>query len=137
VAATAYLHERDIVHRDLKLDNILVDPSDNYRVKIIDFGFSIKASEKQRLSLFCGTPHYMDPDLCRKREYNGQAADVWALGVILFILLTGKLPFFGDFEQDLYRKIQAAKYTYPQTSPNDKDPLSLSQECRNVVRRIF
>lgn len=113
VSAVAYLHERDIVHRDLKLDNVLVDPSDGHRVKIIDFGFSIKASPEQKLSLYCGTPHYMDPDISRKKDYNGQAADVWALGVILFILVTGKLPFFGDFEQDLFRRIQAAKYTYP------------------------
>jgi MAP/microtubule affinity-regulating kinase len=113
VSGISYLHENEIVHRDLKLDNILVDPQDNHRIKIIDFGFSIKAAADQKLSLFCGTPHYMDPDISRKKDYNGHAADVWALGVILFILVTGKLPFFGDFEQDLFRKIQAAKYVFP------------------------
>ena len=106
----AYLHHHNIVHRDLKLDNILIDPSEKNRIKIIDFGFSIKATADQKLTLFCGTPHSMDPDISRKKDYNGHAADVWALGVILFILLTGKLPFFGEYEQDLYRKIQAGKF---------------------------
>jgi len=126
----AYLHDNDIVHRDLKLDNILIDPADGNRVKIIDFGFSIKASSEQRLSLFCGTPHYMDPDISRKKEYNGHAADVWALGVILFILLTGKLPFFGDFEQDLFRKIQSAKYTFP-TAKELQNHTNSNQSQRN------
>ena len=55
----------------------------------------------------------MDPDLARKVPYCGHAADVWALGVILFMLLTGKMPFFAEFEADLMRKIQGAKYSYP------------------------
>ena len=55
----------------------------------------------------------MCPDLVKKNHYSGQGADVWALGVILFILTTGKLPFNGEFEGDLFRKIQNAKYQYP------------------------
>ena len=86
VDGLSYLHAHEIVHRDLKLDNILIDPSDKNRVKIIDFGFSVKATAEQKLTLFCGTPHYMDPDISRRKDYNGHAADVWALGVILFIL---------------------------------------------------
>ena len=70
----------------------------------------------------------MDPDIVRKKEYNGQAADVWALGVILFIVLTGKLPFFGEFEGDLFRKIQKAKYDIP------KD---VSNEAKNLLKKIF
>ena len=101
--AVAYLHTKNVVHRDLKLDNILVD--ENNGVKLIDFGFSVSASAEHKLQLFCGTPHYMDPDIVKKKEYNGHAADVWALGVILFIILTGKLPFFAEFEADLFRKI--------------------------------
>mmetsp|Transcript_15024 Transcript_15024/g.10905 ORF Transcript_15024/g.10905 Transcript_15024/m.10905 type:complete len:97 (+) Transcript_15024:126-416(+) len=70
----------------------------------------------------------MDPDIVRKKEYNGPAADIWAFGVILFILMTGKLPFFGEFEADLFRKIQKAKYMVP------KD---MSADGKNILRRIF
>ena len=120
------MHERNVVHRDLKLDNILIDEKKN--IKLIDFGFSVFASPEHKLGLFCGTPHYMDPDIVKKKEYNGQAADVWALGVILFILMTGKLPFFAEFEADLFRKIQKAKYDAPK---------EMSTEAKNVFRKIF
>ena len=126
VEAVAYLHQLNICHRDLKLDNVLIDDQKN--VKLIDFGFSVVCGSDQRLGLFCGTPHYMDPDIARKREYLGQPADVWALGVVLFILLTGKLPFFGEFEGDLFRKIQKAKYEFPKGTSN---------ESKNVIKRIF
>jgi serine/threonine protein kinase len=69
VEAVAYLHRINIVHRDLKLDNILVDEKKN--IKLIDFGFSVFCNSEQRLSLFCGTPHYMDPDVSKKKDYLG------------------------------------------------------------------
>ena len=58
-----------------------------------------------KLTYICGTPKYMSPELASKKDYLGTPADIWALGVILFILLTGKIPFFGAFEEDLLRKI--------------------------------
>jgi len=69
VEAVAYLHQLNVCHRDLKLDNILIDEKKN--IKLIDFGFSVSCSTDQRLSLFCGTPHYMDPDIAKKKDYLG------------------------------------------------------------------
>lgn len=72
----------------------------------------------------------MDPDLVKKQAYSGQAADVWACGVILYILLVGKLPFFGEFEADLFRKIQSGKF---RPLPSDVG----NQRLRNLFKRIF
>ena len=99
-----YMHSRGKAHRDLKLDNILYD-AENKQIKIIDFGFSLEVKKDQIVNLHCGTPHYMDPDLAKKGPYSAQAADIWAAGVILYIIYVGKLPFFGDFEADLFRRI--------------------------------
>ena len=100
------------------------------QIKIIDFGFSLKASQDEKLSIYCGTPHYMDPDLVRKVPYNGQAADVWACGIILYIILVGKLPFFGEFEQDLFRKIQSGKFTAIPAEIGDN-------KVRHLFKQIF
>jgi serine/threonine protein kinase len=70
VEGIAYMHRKGYVHRDLKLDNILIDPSTK-NIKIIDFGFSLKAAVGEKLNVYCGTPHYMDPDLVRKVPYSG------------------------------------------------------------------
>ena len=72
---------------------------------MIDFGFAIKYKSNERLTVNCGTPHYMDPDLAGKNPYIGSAVDVWAMGICLFILLTGDYPFYAEFEADLLRKI--------------------------------
>ena len=122
------MHQKGYVHRDLKLDNILVDSSKT--VKIIDFGFSLKAALHEKLTIFCGTPHYMDPDLVRKVPYSGQAADVWACGIILYIIVVGKLPFFAEFEADLFRKIQSGKYPALPSEVGDK-------KVKNLLTRIF
>ena len=85
----SYCHEKGVCHRDLKPENILVDDSGN--VKVIDFGFS--ASCRVKLKSFCGTPPFMSPELTKKVPYNGAAVDVWAMGIMLYQMVIGKLPF--------------------------------------------
>ena len=87
------MHKKGYAHRDLKLDNILMDVGTK-TIKIIDFGFSLHVKPDEKLNIFCCTPHYMDPDIVRRQAYNGPAADVWACGVILYIIFVCKLPFF-------------------------------------------
>ena len=126
-----------MVHRDLKLDNIIVDA--NERVKILDFGFASKCAANDTMSYHCGTPHYMDPDLIQKRNYSGQAADVWALGVILFTLVAGQVPFHAEFEQDLVRRISSGKYAWPRNYRNSQIPIEdkLSSEVKALINTIF
>lgn len=88
-----YLHKKNIAHRDIKLENILLDQSNT--IKIIDFGFSILMQKDRLLNVFCGTPSYMSPELATKKDYQGWHADVWALGVLLYVFLCGKFPFRG------------------------------------------
>ena len=124
-----YMHSRGIAHRDLKLDNILLN-ADTKKIKIIDFGFASESAPQALTRNFCGTPHYMDPDIVRKTPYNPFASDIWACGVILYILYTGKLPFFAEFEADLYRKIQSGKFApVPQDLP---EPM-----IKNLFTQIF
>jgi MAP/microtubule affinity-regulating kinase len=94
VSAIEYCHIKNVVHRDVKLENILLD--DNNRVKLIDFGFSIVCTSRDRLNVFCGTPSYMAPEIVNKIEYVGAPVDVWSLGIVLFALLCGKFPFRGN-----------------------------------------
>jgi serine/threonine protein kinase len=129
IRAVGYMHQKGYAHRDLKLDNILMDTTTK-TIKIIDFGFSLKASGDEKLNVFCGTPHYMDPDIVRKSPYNGPAADIWACGVILYIIFVGKLPFFGEFEADLFRKIQNGKFTAVPADLGD-------EKIRHLFKRIF
>ena len=77
----------------------------------------------------------MCPDLAKKQPYQGQAADVWACGVILFIMVVGKLPFFAEYEGDLFRKIQTGKFKLP--GDNDEDGRAVSHGVKNLIVRIF
>lgn len=80
------------MHRDIKLENVIIKPS-NLDLRLIDFGFAVRNDKK--LTIFCGTPSYMAPEIVKKQEYYGKPADVWALGVLLFAMLYGKFPFKG------------------------------------------
>lgn len=108
--AVNHLHSRNIYHRDIKFDNILIDSEGN--VKLIDFGFSTLV-KTGKLKLFCGTPSYMCPEIVKKREYRGYAADIWAVGVVIFAISAGRFPFKSPIERELYRKIIKGLFEYP------------------------
>lgn len=104
-----FCHKLEVAHRDIKLENILTHDSEN-QVKIIDFGFSTLRERKMRI--FCGTPSYMAPEIIQKKEYLGQAADIWALGILLYAMLQGSFPFKGATDSELYKKILAGNFSF-------------------------
>lgn len=106
VDGMAYLHSQSVSHRDIKLENVLLDSK--LTPKLIDFGFATCTLDK--VKLFCGTPSYMAPEIVLKTEYHGEPADVWALGVLLYVLLTGIFPFKGQTDKELYKKIVTSDY---------------------------
>jgi MAP/microtubule affinity-regulating kinase len=97
IEALHYIHYKNICHRDIKLDNILIDANTN-KIKLIDFGFSTHSLSKDKIrNLFCGTPYYMPPEIIQKREYIGTSCDIWSFGVLLYFILCGKYPFRGIY----------------------------------------
>lgn len=104
------LHDKGFCHRDLKVTNMLIDQT-NLKIKIIDFGFACLNQDKLRM--YCGTKSYMPPELVRRIPYDGKAMDIWALGVVLFKLLTGDYPFGADGDKHLESNIVNAHYKVP------------------------
>ncbi|OQR79408.1 serine/threonine-protein kinase SIK3-like [Tropilaelaps mercedesae] len=111
VSAIKYCHERQIVHRDLKAENLLLDSDMN--IKIADFGFSNFFTPDATLSTWCGSPPYAAPELFEGREYDGPKADIWSLGVVLYVLVCGALPFDGSTLQILRTRVLSAKFRIP------------------------
>lgn len=120
VEGVAYCHSLGVCHRDLKPENLLLDEQGN--LKISDFGLSALyvgdadgdgASRTELLHTTCGTPNYVAPEVLADRGYEGKKADVWSIGVILYVLLAGFLPFDESTIVALFAKIQAADFTYP------------------------
>lgn len=118
VGAVCYVHRQSCVHRDLKLENILLDKHEN--VKLCDFGFTREYEGKANyLQTFCGTICYSAPEMLKGEKYAGEKVDVWSLGVIFYALLCGELPFDDDDEQVTRRKILSEEPDYPDTLPAD------------------
>jgi serine/threonine protein kinase len=124
VNALTHLHEKNIVHRDIKLENILIDESK--KVKILDFGFGCITNNK-KLDFFCGTPSYMPPEIVQKKDYIGilfiiyllgEHADIWSLGILFYTLLCGAFPFKAQNEKELYSKIIKGVFIFPEHVPN-------------------
>uniref|UniRef100_A0A0N4W9X8 Serine/threonine-protein kinase kin-29 n=1 Tax=Haemonchus placei TaxID=6290 RepID=A0A0N4W9X8_HAEPC len=125
-SAVAYLHHKGIVHRDLKAENILLDKNSN--IKIIDFGFSNTQAPSQLLRTWCGSPPYAAPELLLGKEYDGLKADIWSLGVILYILVTGGFPFPGDNVENLKRAVLSCQM---------KIPYWVSVECADLIKKML
>lgn len=105
--AINHCHAQNIVHRDIKPDNIMITDTDT--VRLIDFGLS-KASKNKKLSTIAGTPYYMAPEVL-EGAYTKQA-DIWSLGVILYTLVSGYLPFQGNSSAEVFRKIKEGDFHF-------------------------
>ena len=106
-----YCHSNKILHRDIKLDNILLD--DNFGVKICDFGVSRFIKQGEVIREQCGTPAYIAPEIIRDQGYEGFYADLWSLGVLLYVMISGTFPFTADNLQDLNNAILSGVYYFP------------------------
>ena len=111
VCAVEYCHRHKIVHRDLKPENLLLDSQLN--VKIADFGLSNIMTDGNFLKTSCGSPNYAAPEVISGKLYAGPEVDVWSCGVILYVLLVGRLPFDDEFIPTLFKKISSGTYTTP------------------------
>ena len=117
LSAFDYIHKKGIAHRDIKLENILL--TKNNEIKIIDFGFGMYNPRNSPQKFFCGTPNYMAPEIVLKKEYNGQKADIWSLGVLIYKLFCADFPFKGKNQKELYNQIIKGKFKIKEYVPEN------------------
>ncbi|EEH08323.1 protein kinase [Histoplasma capsulatum G186AR] len=125
-SALDYCHRNSIVHRDLKIENILISKTGD--IKIIDFGLSNLYSPKSQLKTFCGSLYFAAPELLQARQYVGPEVDVWSFGIVLYVLVCGKVPFDDQSMPQLHAKIKKGVVEYPQ---------GLSSDCRHIISRML
>ncbi|CAN0865124.1 Serine/threonine-protein kinase SAPK7 [Linum grandiflorum] len=134
ISGVDFCHFMQICHRDLKLENTLLDGSPAPRLKICDFGYSKSSLLHSRPKSTVGTPAYIAPEVLSRREYDGKLADVWSCGVTLYVMLVGAYPFEDQNDPKNFRKtiqkIMAVQYKIP-------DYVHISQECRHLLSRLF
>ncbi|BEJ16684.1 hypothetical protein CspHIS471_0600850 [Cutaneotrichosporon sp. HIS471] len=109
--AVDYCHRFNICHRDLKPENLLLDQHKN--IKVADFGMAAWQADENLLETSCGSPHYASPEIVAGKSYNGTASDIWSCGIILFALLTGRLPFDDDNIRTLLQKVKTGQFDMP------------------------
>ncbi|KAI0276525.1 kinase-like domain-containing protein [Russula aff. rugulosa BPL654] len=125
-SALEYCHKNNVVHRDLKIKNILISQTGN--IKIIDFGLSNLYDPIGHLSTFCGSLYFAAPELLNAKVYTGPEVDVWSFGVVLYVLICGKVPFDDQSMPALHSKIKRGLVEYP---------VWLSTECEHILSRML
>ncbi|CAK45372.1 hypothetical protein CBS63078_5507 [Aspergillus niger] len=125
-SALDYCHRNSIVHRDLKIENILISKTGD--IKIIDFGLSNLFSPRSLLKTFCGSLYFAAPELLQARQYTGPEVDVWSFGIVLYVLVCGKVPFDDQSMPKLHAKIKQGVFEYPP---------GLTTECRHIISRML
>nr|XP_033804391.1 calcium/calmodulin-dependent protein kinase type II subunit beta isoform X6 [Geotrypetes seraphini] len=131
--SVTFIHQCDIVHRDLKPENLLLaSKCKGAAVKLADFGLAIEVQgEQQAWFGFAGTPGYLSPEVLRKEAY-GKPVDIWACGVILYILLVGYPPFWDEDQHKLYQQIKAGAYDFPSPEWDTVTP-----EAKNLINQML
>ncbi|RUP49850.1 kinase-like domain-containing protein [Jimgerdemannia flammicorona] len=124
--AVRYMHKHHLVHRDLKPENILLDREGH--IRICDFGFGKFCRRGQLLDTYCGSPYYAAPEMVTSTPYLGPAADIWSCGVILYVMLSGLLPFRCEYTPELFEKISIGDYVMPR---------SIGTEAAHLISRML
>lgn len=133
-SALAYLHKRRIAHRDLKTENVLIDGSDN--IKLCDFGFSTLCSSNDRelpSSTFCGSLGYCAPEILKRTPYNPCKTDIWSLGVVLYKMVIGGMPFGEGNDLGSVRRIALAQTRILEFPPYPQ----VTGSCRDLIRSLL
>ncbi|XP_035532260.1 serine/threonine-protein kinase SIK1 [Morone saxatilis] len=126
LTAVDYCHRHHIVHRDLKTENLLLDA--NMNIKLADFGFGNFYNAGEPLSTWCGSPPYAAPEVFEGKEYEGPQLDIWSLGVVLYVLVCGSLPFDGPSLPALRQRVTEGRF---------RIPFFMSQDCENLIRKML
>ena len=123
ISGLEYMHKCGVAHRDFKPENILITKDDTV-LKIIDFGLGNIYKHNQLLKTACGSPCYAPPEMIKEESYDGAKSDIWSSGIILYLMLCGKLPFYHEQNEIMYEKILSGKFEHPShLSENAKDLL--------------
>lgn len=149
-SALDYCHRNSIVHRDLKIENILISKTGD--IKIIDFGLSNLFAPRGHLKTFCGSLYFAAPELLQARAYTGPEVDVWSFGIVLYVLVCGKVPFDDQSMPALHAKIKKGLVDYPNWLSSGKLPYfrmpenihraqhvstNIHVECKNLLSRML